>query len=358
MELYAWPSRLWLQMPPSTTSPLPPSASVVILNFNGVRFLDPCLEALRKQEVEGGFEVLLVDNASTDDSVAHIRKYHPWVQLVESTVNLGFAGGNNLGIRKARGRYLVLLNNDTKVRPGWLRALVAAADADDKVGAVGAKLLFIDPPGTIQNAGVLMLDDGSGGDRGFREPDTGQYDRREEVFGACGASVLYRREMLRDVGDFDETFFMYYEDTDLSWRMRLAGWKVLYEPAAVVDHVHAGSGGEWSPFFTFHVDRNRLFMILKNAPSSMVLRTFSSFALISVKNALRTLSGRVGRTPAVLAKSNLGSGRARIHINVVASLIAHIPEMLVKRYRVRRLRRVPDAEVTRWFYSRKQWDAR
>jgi GT2 family glycosyltransferase len=334
------------------------TASVIIVNYNGLRFLNPCLAALQDQEVEGGFEVLLVDNASTDGSVAHVREHNPWVQVVESATNLGFAGGNNRGFQRARGKYLVLLNNDTRVRPGWLSALVAAAEADAEVGAVGAKLLFIDPPGTIQNAGVLMLDDGSGGDRGFREPDTGQYDRREEVFGACGASVLYRREMLREIGEFDETFFMYYEDTDLSWRMRLAGWKVVYEPAAVVDHVHAGSTGEWSPFFTFHVDRNRLFMILKNAPSSMVLRTFSSFAVISMKNAVRAMVGRLGRPPGALAKTNLGAGRARIHVKVVASLIAHLPEMLVKRYRVRRHRRVPDADVTRWFYSRKQWDAR
>jgi GT2 family glycosyltransferase len=239
-----------------------------------------------------------------------------------------------------------------------LKSLVAAAESDAKVGAVGAKLVFIDPPGTIQNAGVLMLDDGSGGDRGFLESDTGQYDRREEVFGACGAAVLYRREMLRDVGGLDETFFMYYEDTDLSWRMRLAGWRVLYEPTAVVDHVHAGSSVEWSPFFTFHVDRNRLFMILKNAPLGMVLRTFTSFALISMSNAVRALAGRTGHTPSVLAKGNLGSGRARIHVKVVGSLVVHLPEMLVKRYRVRRLRRVPDTEVTRWFYPRKLWDAR
>lgn len=330
----------------------------MILNFNGLRYLDRCLQALRTQEVEGGFEVLLVDNASSDGSAAHVREHHDWVNLVESSANLGFAGGNNLGFRHARGKYVVLLNNDTRVRAGWLRALVAAAESDSEVGAVGAKLMFMDPPGVIQNAGTLMLDDGSGGDRGFREVDTGQYEQREEVFGACGASALYRRETLRDVGELDETFFMYYEDTDLSWRMRLAGWKILYEPAAVVDHVHAGSSGEWSPFFTFHVDRNRLFMILKNAPTGMVVRTFTSFAMISVKNAVRALMGRFGRPPATLAKTNLGAGRARIHLKVIASLAAHLPEMLIKRRRVRRLRRVADADIARWFYSRKLWDAR
>jgi GT2 family glycosyltransferase len=164
--------------------------------------------------------------------------------------------------------------------------------------------------------------------------------------------------MLRDVGGFDETFFNYYEDTDLNWRMRLRGWRVLYEPAAVVHHVHSGTSGEWSPFFTFHVDRNRLFMILKNASFPMVVRTFVHFAGLSGKNLARTLVGRVTRPPQALAAANLGTGRARIHVKVVLSLLAHLPEMLVKRWRIRRRRTVPDAEIARWFFPREQWVAR
>ena len=335
-----------------------PTVSVVILNYNGFQFLDDCLEALQGQEVDGGFETIFVDNASSDGSAKHVRERYPWVRVVDAGTNLGFAAGNNLGFSVARGRHIVMLNNDTKVRPGWLKALVAAADSDESVGAVSSKLLFMNPPGTIQNAGVLMLSDGSGGDRGFREKDIGQFESRQEVFGACGAGALYRREMLEDVGGLDATFFMYYEDTDLSWRMRLAGWKVLYEPTAVVDHVHAGSSGEWSPMFTFHVDRNRLFMIIKNAPAGMVVRTFATFAWISFKNAARTLLGRFVPPPRSLERANLGAGRARIHVRVVGSLATHLPEMLVKRVRVRRNRRVADSEVTRWFYPRELWDAR
>ena len=331
---------------------------MIVLNWNGRRYLHDCFEALLAQEVDGGFETIMVDNASSDDSVAYVTERWPAVRVVESGNNLGFAAGNNLGFTVAKGHYLALLNTDTRVQPGWLAALVAAADTDHRVGAVTSKLVFQADPCEIQNAGSLLLSDGSGADRGFHEPDRGQYDRPEEVFGACGAAALYRREMLDDVGPFDETFFMYYEDTDLSWRMRLRGWKVLYDPRAVVHHVHAGSSGEWSPFFTFHVDRNRLFMILKNAPVRMVLRTFAHFSWLSGGNAARALVGRVMRPPPVLARANLGAGRARLHGRVVLSLIWHLPEMARKRVRIRTRRRVSDAVIQRWLYPRELWVAR
>lgn len=338
-------------------------ASVIIVNFNGLRFLDACLRAVCRQEGVEPFEVVLVDNGSTDDSLAFVRASFPSVRVIQSSRNLGFAGGNNLGMRAARGRHLVLLNNDTQVRPGWLRALVDAAETNPAAGAIAAKILFQDPPNTIQNAGSLLLTDGSGADRGFREPDRGQYDVQEEVFGACGASVLYRRDMLEDVGMFDETFFMYYEDTDLNWRMRLRGWQVLYQPAAVVDHTHAGSSREWSPFFTFHVDRNRLFMLLKDASTPMVIRSYSAFARLAAGRATRGVQRRLGaREPLGSTRPGKGGGRdgnsAGVHARVLASLAVHLPEMLVKRSQIRRRRTVPDAAVERWFYPREQWRAR
>ena len=329
----------------------------MILNYNGERFLKSCLYALLAQELEGGFEILVVDNASQDGSPGLVRREFPQVRLIESRSNLGFAAGNNLGISLARGRHVVLLNNDTEVRPGWLRALVAAAESEPRCGAVAGNLLFKDRPGTVQNAGSLLLTDGSGADRGSGEDETG-YRERGEVFGACGASVLLTRPMLADVGGLDPTFFMYYEDTDLSWRMRLRGWRVIFEPEARVLHVHAATSVEWSPFFTFHVDRNRLFMILKNAPAGFVARSFLSFAVLSARNAARTLIGRVRRPPEGLQKANLGPGRARIHLRVIASLVGHGPEMLVKRIRIRSRRTVPDTEIERFMYPREAWDAR
>jgi GT2 family glycosyltransferase len=332
-----------------------PVATVIVTNYNGLKYLDPCFESLFAQEVKGGFEVLLVDNGSTDGSTSYVRERWPQVTVVDAGANLGFAAGSNLGMRLAKGKYIVLLNPDTRVQPGWLQALIEATRWQDNVGAVTSKLVFMADPGEIQNAGSLLLSDGSGADRGFHQQDHGQFDSREEVFGACGAAVLYRREMLEDVGMFDETFFNYYEDTDLSWRMRLRGWKVIYEPRAVVHHVHAGTSGEWSPFFTFHVDRNRLFMILKNAPPAMVMQTFVHFGVLAAANGARALLCRVVQPPAALERVNQGSGRARIHIRVVASLLRHLPEMLAKRHRIRGRRLVRDSLVTQWFYPRDLW---
>jgi len=331
-------------------------ASVVVLNHNGRRYLDACLEALEAQQLAGGFEVVVVDNGSDDGSVEHLRQRWPQVRLIEAGRNLGFAAGNNLGIRQARGEYVVLLNNDTRVRPGWLEALVEAAERDPKVGAVTSKLVFMDRPGVIQNAGSLLLSDGSGGDRGTGEDDRGQYDREEEVFAACGGAALLRRSMLEDVGLLDETFFCYYEDTDLSWRMRLRGWRITYQPAAVVEHVHAATSGEWSPFFTFHADRNRLFMIVKNAPWPFVARSFLGFAWLAVgfaaRAAVRRLAGRRG------TGERPGPSRIRIHASVLGSLLRHLPDLLGKRRRIRRHRRVSDREVLSWLYPRERWNSK
>jgi len=270
-----------------------------------------------------------------------VTREFPTVKVLATGGNLGFAAGNNLAIAGSGARYVVLLNNDTRVRPGWLAALVALADQDPRAGSVQAKLVFADRPAVIQSAGTLLLSDGSGGDRGSGEEDHGQYDRREEIFAACGASALYRREALDEVGALDESFFMYYEDTDLAWRLRLAGWTVLYEPAAVVEHTHAGSAQAGSAFMRFHADRNRLFMVLKNAPWRFVL---SSFAALARRAAVAPAGG--------------GAAAPHSRARVATSFLAHLPEMLWKRGSIRRRRRVPDAEILRWAQPRKEWDAR
>ena len=288
----------------------------------------------------------------------HLRERWPQVRTIPAAANLGFAGGNNLGIREARGDHIALLNNDTGARPGWLAALLAAMESGERVGAVTSKLVYLDRPGVIQNAGGLLLSDGSGADRGCGQPDDGRFDSCEEVFSACGCAVLLNRAMLDDVGPLDSTFFMYYEDTDLSWRMRLRGWRVLYQPAALVEHLHAGTSREWSPFFTFHVDRNRLFMIVKNAPPAFVVRAFARLAWLSVRFLGRAVLPwpRRGGGAAPARQSVPGAQRALIHGRVLGSLVVHLPEMLAKRRRIRRSRIVSDAKVLQWAVARKQWD--
>jgi N-acetylglucosaminyl-diphospho-decaprenol L-rhamnosyltransferase len=161
--------------------------------------------------------------------------------------------------------------------------------------------------------------------------------------------------MLQDIGLLDETFFCYYEDTDLSWRMRLRRWRVIYQPKAVIEHLHSGTSVEWSPFFIFHVDRNRLFMILKNAPRLFVGKSILRFALLSASSALRAFRRRLGNGEGSGAVGP-GLSRARIQVRVLASLVRHLPEMLAKRRHIRKRRTVNDVEIIKWFYPRELWD--
>jgi GT2 family glycosyltransferase len=314
------------------------AASVIIPNWNGRRYLEACLSAvLVRSRVYGGFEVLLVDNGSSDGSVDYVRRHFPMVRVLALRANRGFAAACNLGIREAAGLYPVLLNNDAVVRPRWLEALVTAAERNPKAGAVASKLILKEPSGTINGAGLVLLSDGFGAARGWLEPDLGQFEAEAEVFGAPGNGVLLRREALTDVGLFDETFFAYYEDADLSWRMRLRGWHVIFEPHAVIEHVHAGTTRVGSPFFSFHVNRNRIFMLVKNGPAGFVLRA-----------ALR---------PAWDAGGSRRS-QVRVKLRVLGSLLRYLPEMLAKRRRIRLDKLVPDAEVLSFVYPRRLWDER
>jgi len=204
----------------------------------------------------------------------------------------------------------------------------------------------------IQNAGTLILMDGSGRDRGtlvrgtdvYQEDDLKQYDRREEVFAGCGAAALFRKAMLEDVGLFDEDFFMYYEDMDLSWRARRRGWRVLYVPEAVVRHVHAASSVEWSTFFMYHVERNRLLMLAKNAPLELAGREHLRYAVEAVLNSGRYARSLARRSP---DRHTLRT-RIGIQLRVLASLAGQLPRTAAKRYHLRQREVVPSSELLHW----------
>jgi len=207
----------------------------------------------------------------------------------------------------------------------------------------------------VQNAGTLILSDGSGRDRGtivrgtevYQEDDLGQYDQREEVFAGCGAAILLRRTMLEDVGLFDEDFFMYYEDMDLSWRARRRGWKILYVPEAVVRHIHCGSSGEWSPLFLYHVERNRLLMLAKNAPLALAAGEHARYALSAAANAARLARCLARGSPDTAAVA----GRLRIQMRVLWWLLSHLPQTIAKRRQLAARELVPARELLRWMVS-------
>lgn len=496
-----------------------PFVRIVVLNFNGAHFLDGCLRSLERLDYpRDRYEVIVVDNRSTDGSAELVEKRFPAARVVRNERNLGFAGGNNVAMSGSRADYVVLLNNDTEVEAGWLTALIETAEADLAVGACTSKLLFqhnrlrilmrasgfqpadsgspdtrelgvqvfegvtlqggdsqacehlegfhgwetsphgpfrwskpsatlglrlrpgggpatlrlvlaaprpagesilvslsverwrdadpvrapqevcpgranpavgpgadrartsleslgtweIGPESTvleialpnplvqaatpvIQNAGTLILADGSGRDRGaqvcgtevLQEDDLGQYDRVEEVFAGCGAAMLLRTEMLRDVGIFDEDFFMYYEDMDLSWRMRRRGWKVLYVPGAVVHHLHCGSSKEWSPLFLFHVERNRLLMLAKHAPPGLLARAVAKYAAWVAANLGRSVRSVLTKS----ADRAIITTRTAIGLRVLASLARLAPRTMMNRRLLAQREVVPSAKLLAWMVA-------
>ncbi|MCK9586139.1 glycosyltransferase family 2 protein [Methanothrix soehngenii] len=241
--------------------------SVIVLNYNGRGFLDGCLTSLASQTYSD-FEVIVVDNGSRDGSPDYIEENYPWVRLAKNDENLGFAGGTNVGIRAAKGEFIITLNNDSRADSRFIEELIKPM-ADPEVGVCAAKMLF--PDGRINSAGICISRSGAAWDRGMFEPDRGQYEFVEEVFGACAGAALYRREMLDEIGLFDEDFFLYLEDVDLAFRARLAGWKCLYVPGARVIHHHGGTAGVGSDLAVYYGNRNIVWYPIKDFPFRLLI---------------------------------------------------------------------------------------
>lgn len=307
-----------------------PVVSVVIPNWNGAEHLPDCLESLRRQTWRD-FEVIVVDNASSDDSLALLAKYGE-VQVLALKENRGFAGACNAGIAAARGQYIALLNNDTEVDPNWLAEVVAAFERHPRAGMVASKMLLFDRRDTFHTAGDFYRLDGMPGNRGYLERDEGQYDTEEPVFSACGGSAVYRRAMLDEIGLLDEDFFYSCEDIDLGWRAQLAGWQCIYAPRAVVYHKLSATGGGVTA--SFYTGRNFIYLLVKDLPGE-IWRDYWLQILLA--------QGRVARE----ALRAWRGAAARARLRGMAAGIWGIPRMLRKRRVVQRGRRVGRAELER-----------
>jgi len=305
-----------------------PPVSVVIANLNGEGYLAACLQSLADQTFRD-FEVIVVDNGSTDGSLTLLSKDFPWVKVIPLKKNEGFAQGNNIGISASSSEYIATLNNDTIAHRGWLSALYEAARADRNIGMVASKI-FLGKKGTeIDSTGMLIYPDGMTRQRGHGETDRGQFDRMGEVLFPSACAALYRREMLQESGYFDEDFFSYCEDADLGLRGRLAGWKAVFAPAAVVHHLYSRTGGKYTPFKAYHVERNHMWVLLKDLPASFVLLfpfytlwryIIQVYGLFSGKGSVARLAEQSGKLQmmAVLLKS-------------YGSALTMLPRMLRKR---------------------------
>ena len=238
-----------------------PLVSIIIVNWNGRCWLETCFPALAIQTLQD-FEIILVDNGSQDDSAEWTVENWPDVRMLCQTKNLGFAEANNLGIQAACGEYIVTLNNDTIPAPTWLEALCKAVDAPT-VGMVASQICLWQQPASLDSAGIEIDKAGIAWNRGYGQPVSTAL-LACAVFGPSAAAALYRRQMLEEIGFFDETYFAYYEDVDLAWRAQRAGWICRYSPQAQVVHWHSATGGKTPEYKTFLLGRNKIWTIFKN----------------------------------------------------------------------------------------------
>jgi len=264
----------------------PPRVAVVVLTRNGLRWLPKCLSSVARTNYRN-LDVYLVDNASTDGSVRYVREHFPDVKIIVHSTNLGFAAGYDRALERIKADYVVLLNNDTEVlSPNWVQSLVKVAAADPEIAAVGCKMVSMSQPDRLDSVGGMGIPFWRGFvDIGREERDEGQYDSTDfEPFSFCGGAVLIKHELFEQVGGFDEKFFMFSEDVDLSWRFRLLGYRVGFAPEAKVAHFFSGSTGakaiDARKLYLCH--RNLLRAILKNCGSSLgwAVRNYFLFSLI------------------------------------------------------------------------------
>lgn len=389
----------------------PCDVSIVIVNYNGKKYIDALFSGLiNLKHSDFSYEIVFVDNASSDDSIEYLNNNYGSLDnlvVVKSKDNLGFAGGNNLGVSKAKGEYIVLLNNDTKPESDWLEELYHYIRAKKDVVMANSKLVFfydffnlkfhtqdkiiigrnikindkeykIDnkfctnalceedrivcfghtniyipflygeeeqtvkfriikatdsdriiqdekypvkageefclkfvqdgiaktKKTLIQNAGSGINDKLDGFDIGFAQEDGEKYQSEYEISNGCGASIIFKKEDFMKCGGFDERFFMYYEDTDLSFRMKKNGGKIMYCPSSVVRHIHTGSSGEWSPFFVFHVCRNKLLFIAKNFGMGKFFKYYILQTLSAIKHRDRNNMKGTQAALGMLVKKN------------------------------------------------------
>jgi GT2 family glycosyltransferase len=324
-----------------------PLVSVIVINRNGRDYIGRCLESLRTQSYSN-FEIIIVDNGSDDGSPDDIaRKYSGVARLIRNSKNAGFAGGNNIGFRHSRGRYCVTLNNDTEVGERWLEELVSVAESDSSIGMCASKIVFLEKPDMIDSVGVNIYPDGMSKQRGHMEPDAGQYNIVEEILLPSACSALYRKEMLEEIGFFDEDFFLYCEDTDLGLRGRFAGWKAVLVPASLAYHYYSGTAGRYSPLKAYYVERNHYWVALKLFPVNyLFLLPFYTLLRIYVQS--KSVLFRAGNKKTPVADLDKFGVFIAI-VKAYASVMASLPAVFKKRRDVWKRKKVSDSQVCSWF---------
>ena len=239
--------------------------TIVIPNYNGKHFMEPCLASLERQTCQD-FKILVVDNASTDGSLEYMKENYPDIEVIALDKNYGFSKAVNVGIRHSRTPYVILLNNDTTVDPHYVEEMVGAIERSPRIFSVSSKMIQMYHPDLIDSAGDLYTVIGWGICRGTGRPVT-NYTKADEIFTACAGAAIYRRSAFEKIGYFDESHFAYLEDIDVGYRAKIYGYKNMYCPTALVYHVGSGtSGSKYNSFKVKLSARNSVYLNYKNMP--------------------------------------------------------------------------------------------
>jgi GT2 family glycosyltransferase len=320
-----------------------PTVAITIVTFNSACFISKCLQYALEQDYPG-IEIIVVDNASSDATVTMVERFGPRLKFVRNSNNVGFAAGQNQAIALTDADWVLTLNPDVRLTPRFISGVVAAGQCDERIGSVSGKLLRLTPEfdvpaqSTIDSAGIYFTPELRHFDRGSGEPDRGNYDQFEYVFGVTGAAGFYRRSMIQDIsidGEFfDSDFFAYREDADLAWRAQLLGWKCLYAPNAIAYHVRnvlPSNRRSLPARINMHSVKNRFLMRIKNITGDLYLR---HFVAITARDLL------ILGACLVREWSSLGA---------FALVIRSYGKMLRKRQQIMLRRRVDSHAIARWF---------
>jgi GT2 family glycosyltransferase len=307
-----------------------PVLSVVIVTWNSVEHISRCLSSLCIQTFQD-FEVIVVDNGSTDDTLNAIQKYRAKLDIIveQIEINHGFAAANNLGARMARGKWLALLNADAYPEPDWLEQLLCAAEQNPPYIFFSSRQIQFHAPDLLDGAGDAYHISGLAWRNAYKLPSRIHALEKKEVFSACAAAALYRRADFLQVGGFDEDYFSYFEDVDLGFRLRLAGKKCLYVPEAVVHHVGSASTGKRSDFSVYYGYRNMIWTFFKDMPSPL-LWFFLPVHVATLLFFIGYLSLR---------------GQGRVILRAIHDAVQGLPRMLEKRKVIQKNTKIKSFEL-------------
>ena len=308
--------------------------TVVVPTLSADARLLECVESLARQ-TRNDIEVIVVDNSGA--GLVRKNRTAPGARVIENPRNLGFGGAINQGIRASQSRYVATLNDDAVANPRWLEAMVDALERRPDAGMCASQVRFFGEP-RLDSAGMLIARDGSSKQRGHgRPPD--DFPVAEEVLMASGSAALYRRTMLDQIGGFDDDFFLYCEDTDLGLRARWAGWKCLYVPEATVDHHYSHSAGKASALKAYYVERNRLFVLVKNFPAGILAAAPWVTLARYWWHGWFLLQGR-GSAARFRAEGNAGPKMAWYILRAHVAVLANLGRLWRQRREIRRTARI------------------